>query len=310
MRQEETEFLFSRPLAGQEVAVSLPGRDITTYLHKSEKKNAPILFEMHGGGYALGHAAKNDALRQRICEQGIHVIGINYRKTPEYIYPAALEDVCGCIQWYTEHGAELGISCDQVFVFGESAGANLAQTAALRLIGEGYNRLRGVILHYPCLDMMTPYQEKRRHAYPTDFQEDTSNAFDDLYCPPDYRSEPEVSPLYASDETLAALPPVLIVAAGRDYLKFESKKFFDRLAEAGAEAYWDEKSDAHHGYIENWYNPACYANTAETIRALHAPNFGQQAEEAIEETVDFIHKIAAREEACNEEVPLRPAAGQ
>ena len=294
MRQEETAFVLSQPLAGREQRIALRDRELTVYIHDCGQPDAPVLFEMHGGGYALGHAAKNDALRERICGQGIHVVGVNYRKSPEHIYPAPLDDVCDCVRWLTGHGRELGLTCEQVFLCGESAGANLAQAAALRLIREGYSRLSGQILHYPCLDMVTPYQEKRHRKYPTDFEESTSRAFDELYCPTDYRGEAYVSPILTPKAELAALPPTLIITAGRDYLKFEAKKFFDRLAEAGAEAYLDEEPDAHHGYIEDWFNPACYANTAEAVRALHAPDFGRQAEEAIDETVEFILRIAAR----------------
>jgi len=286
IRETEIETVLRRPVKGRRMTVPGKNGPVEIYWHGTAEKHAPVLFEMHGGGFATGDAAKNDALRERICGRGIHVVGINYRKSPEHAYPVALNDVCAVIRWYWDNAEALGVSTHCFCVMGESAGGNLAAAAALRLKNDSHVIIKNQILHYPFLDMLTAYDEVPH--YPQDFSKETAEAFNDLYCPPYLRSSPYVSPACADYRFLRGLPQALIVAAGNDYLKADAKRYARLLAEADVPATYLEMPDAHHGYIEDGFNEACYALNSDEKKRSHSKAFRTLGEKAVSETVRFI----------------------
>lgn len=288
VRKEQLELTLAQPLAGTRMEIPLGGRLVEVWFHRAENPNAPVLFEMHGGGFILGDAAKNDMLRQQICTAGnIHVAGINYRKTPQHPYPAALEDVIGVIGWFSENADELGISRHGFFVSGESAGANLATAAVNRIKTEGLIPILGQILHYPFLDLMSAHIPR----YPTDLPEEVVRAFIELYCDEKQRCDPAVSAVCSTRASLAGTPPTLIITAEYDTLKSCGQLYADLLRAAGTDVRVIEMSGAHHGYIEDWWNPACYSMVPEKEKQYHTPNFGELAERAVAETKAFIRQV-------------------
>jgi acetyl esterase/lipase len=58
-----------------------------------------------------------------------HVISVNYRKTPEHPFPAALDDALSAFRWLLRKG----YSPRSVAVLGDSAGGNLAFALSVRL---------------------------------------------------------------------------------------------------------------------------------------------------------------------------------
>lgn len=282
IRRAELRVDFSHPLSGQPLAVGA-GEPVPIYLHRAERADAPLVFELHGGGFALGGASKTDALRQALCRAGIHAVGVDYRKAPEHPYPAALEDLETVINWFLDNQTQLGLKAKKFFIMGESGGATLAAAAALDLP----RALAGQILHYPLLDMAKPYEE--REHFPGDFPPEMSRAFNEMYAPQGDYAAPRLSPLYASEESLRKAPPALIVAAGQDMLRSDAQAYAEKLRAAGVQVDYQEISGAHHGYVEDWYNPERYAAmTDENTQREHLDSFGRYAEKAVRKTIDFI----------------------
>lgn len=124
---------------------------------------------MHGGGYAFGTLASEDAICSNIvvsrAEKGTPVVvfNLNYRHTPAHRFPVAWDDVEDAFIWVHEHIAEIGGIGDQVVVGGISAGAQL--TAALTLAqlhGENKKlavcpKIRGQVLMIPTVVQMEHY---------------------------------------------------------------------------------------------------------------------------------------------------------
>ncbi len=284
IRRAELRLDYAHPLYGQALYVG-QAQPVPVFLHRAGQAEAPLVFELHGGGFALGGASKTDALRQRLCRAGIHAVGVDYRKAPEHPFPAALEDLCAVIRWFRENQAQLGLCAERFFVMGESGGATLAAAAALCMP----EALSGQILHYPLLDMARPYEE--REHFPTDFPREMSQAFNEMYRPDGVYTDPLVSPLYAEKAQLEKAPPALILAAGQDMLRTDAEAYAQRLQEAGVSVCYREMAGAHHGYIEDWFNPERYgAMTDEGAFSQHLDSFGRYAEKAVEETIDFILK--------------------
>jgi acetyl esterase/lipase len=97
-----------------------------------EVVGAPVLLQIHGGGWTLG--SKNEQgipLMQRMAARGWVCVAINYRLAPRDPFPAQIIDVKKAIAWVKEHVEEYGGDPTYVVVTGGSAGGHLAALAAL-----------------------------------------------------------------------------------------------------------------------------------------------------------------------------------
>jgi acetyl esterase/lipase len=101
--------------------------------------------------------------------------------------------------------------------------------------------------------------------------------FWDCYCPDiEQRAEPFASPLRASDEQLAGLPPALLIVDEADVLRDEGEAYASRLRAAGVEVTTVRYDGTIHDFM--MLNPlsktratrAAIAQAAATLRqALH-----------------------------------------
>ena len=194
----------------------------------------PILY-MHGGGWVLGNAGTHDRLvRELAVGAGAAVVFVEYDRSPEARYPVAIEQGYAAAQWITREGAANGLDPDRIAVAGDSVGGNM--TAALTLMAADRGDVRFVhqSMYYPVTDaaMDTGSYEQFAEGY---FLTAKAMAwFWDAYAPDlERRAEPYASPLRASDEQLAGLPPALVIVDEADVLRDEGEAYAARLRAAG-----------------------------------------------------------------------------
>lgn len=105
---------------------------LDVYRHRSHPTGAPVLLEVHGGGWVLG--SKNEQglpLMMRMSAQGWVCVSADYRLSPHATFPEHLIDLKRALQWIREHVAEYGGDPGFVVVAGQSAGGHLASLLAL-----------------------------------------------------------------------------------------------------------------------------------------------------------------------------------
>lgn len=284
LRKDTRSILEQSDLTGERFIVPLNHREIEVFWHRADKGNAPVLFELHGGGFALGDARKNDQIREYIKNSlNIHVIGINYRKAPENPYPDALNDVIDILKYYSEHAGAFQMDRRRFALMGFSAGANLAVAAAMKVKGNQDFHIICEVLHYPFLDAKTNPQDKKGDK--GELPDEIMDAFNELYAKKQDRGLPEVSPVYASKELLSGMPETMIFTAQNDALCAEGFLYSEKLKEAGVPVSYDMIKDAHHGYIEDAFQDDCYNSTPKETRELHSKRFKEAAKEAIDLTI-------------------------
>lgn len=282
------EIIKKDPMAGEKQLLLLPGREIEIYVHRAPGKRVPVLFEFHGGGFVLGNAAKNAALRERIRkETGITVIGVNYRKAPEYPYPAAVEDAYDVIKYVHDNAAAFFINPEKMAVMGFSAGAQLAAVTAVRAGKRKEFSLACQILHYPFLDAAAQPAEKKK--YPADVPVEVMEAFTELYGNGADLKNPELSPVHTPARELAGCAPAALFMAQADALCEEGLVYAERLEEAGVFVIRKEvEEEMHHGYMEDYFNQACYESLPQDTKALHSPKLKETAEAVLKKTEDIL----------------------
>lgn len=109
----------------------------------------PLLVYFHGGGFAYGSAPGWDGLmRDLVHRSGVAVLNVDYRLAPEQKFPAGLSDAVAAITHARQAGAQWGIDSVRLAAGGDSAGANLALTAAMTLRDRGEHTLKFLLLFY------------------------------------------------------------------------------------------------------------------------------------------------------------------
>ncbi len=68
----------------------------------------PVLIYLHGGAFAIGSKRTHRAMAVGYASQGYLVCIIDYRLSPEFPFPAGLEDACTAWLWVIDHVGEYG----------------------------------------------------------------------------------------------------------------------------------------------------------------------------------------------------------
>ncbi len=231
--QKEGEALAPEPVHTVE-NVTLPGNNIPVRIYRPGSQGPyPVLVYFHGGGWVLGSPEFCDASCRALTNLAqCIVVSVDYRLAPEHPFPAAADDAFTALQWVLENAPSIGGDPLRVAVGGESAGGNLATVAALRACDEGKPLPISQVLVYPVLNYAfdTPSYEENADARP--LSRDDMRWFWQHYLPNEEAgAHPYTSPLRA--ESLAGLPPALIITAEYDPLRDEGEAYAQRLSGAG-----------------------------------------------------------------------------
>ncbi len=110
------------------------------------RKNFPVLFFVHGGGWKIGDKGNFGIYRavgSCFARHGIGVVVPNYRLTPKVQHPGHVEDVARAFAWTVKNIQKYGGRPDQVVIAGHSAGGHLV---ALLATDDRYLKAQGLTL--------------------------------------------------------------------------------------------------------------------------------------------------------------------
>jgi acetyl esterase len=193
----------------------------------------PGVIYLHGGRWMFGdadtHAHIIDEVAQhcRAC-----LIVPEYTRTPEARYPVALEECYAVLNWAHRHAYDLGINPRNLAIAGDCVGATLAIAVCLLAKSRGGPRLRAQLLYYPPTDACCDCASHQIFADGFLLSRDEQRWYWDQYCDDDC-SAPTVSPLYATSDELAGLPPAMVITAEADVVRDEGAAFAAKLRAAG-----------------------------------------------------------------------------
>ena len=213
--------------------IGYDGGTFQVRVHVPTAQPSAVIVYLHGGGWVLEDIAGYDTLGRQLAEKsGAAVVLVNYRKAPEHPFPTPVEDSWTALQWAASHLEQIAGRAVPLFISGDSAGGNLAAVNTLRARDQGGPELSGQILMYPVTDYdltRGSYLEPENQSFlTTEFMD----WFWNHYVPsPEDRLHPEASPL--RHESLAGLPPALVLTAEHDVLRDEGEAYVERLREAG-----------------------------------------------------------------------------
>lgn len=189
----------------------------------------PTMLWLHGGGWTEGTI--DEILNERVCadralRSGVQLVSLEYRLAPEHPFPAPVLDAVAALADLRAHADEWGIDIERLGVGGNSAGATIAASAALR------ERDAGHALHHQALEVppaaLRPFgrsMDRHRRASGMEGAEGIVEI---------YRAGAalaDASPLDAADHR--GLAPALILVAEFDPLRDGAVAYAAKLRDAG-----------------------------------------------------------------------------
>jgi acetyl esterase len=226
-----------------------PGGDLPLRLYRpAAGRPLPTLLYFFGGGWVLGTIDTADGVARSLANSaGALVAVVGYRLAPEHPFPAAVEDCYAAVRWVAGHAAEIGADPARLAVGGDSAGGNLAAGVALRA-RDGGPPLAGQLLVYPNTDQLADDESMRAADDPFLFNRHSVAWYRQHYlADPGDAASPLASPLRA--ESLAGLPPALVITAEYDPLRDQGEAYARRLAGDGVQVELSRYPGMTHGFF-------------------------------------------------------------
>lgn len=204
-----------------------------------------VLLCFHGGGYALGSIESHRKLYGHFAKAfGCRALIIDYRRAPEHVHPAQVEDAVQAYRWLIE---DQGLNPSHVLFVGDSAGGALSISALLLARDQGLPLPAGAVPMAPYLDT-----EAKGESYVANAEVDrlgsreATLAFIPVFLGPEGNPhDPLANPLHAE---LSGLPPMLIQVGGHDVLLDDSRAFYAKAKAAGLDITLEIDADMQHVY--------------------------------------------------------------
>ncbi|MEY9933930.1 acetyl esterase [Catenulispora sp. GP43] len=195
----------------------------------------PVILYIHGAGWVFGNAHTHDRLvRELAVGVGAAVVFPEYSLSPEARYPVAIEQNFTVARWIVTDGAAKGLDASRLAVAGDSVGGNMSAALTLMAKERGGVPLVQQVLFYPVTDASFDTASYHQFAEGYFLRRDAMQWFWDQYTTdPAQRAEITASPLRASVEQLADLPPALVITGEADVLRDEGEAYAAKLRAAG-----------------------------------------------------------------------------
>ncbi|MFI8974029.1 alpha/beta hydrolase [Nocardia asteroides] len=207
----------------------------------------PVIVFAHGGGFVFCDLDSHDEFcRSMAAGVGAVVISVEYRLAPEHPAPAAHDDMLAALRWAAANAGTYGGDPARIALAGDSAGGNLAATAAIAVRDGGGPALAAQILLYPVIDDDFDTESYRRFG--TGHYNTTSAMrwYWHNYAP---HGTDDVRLVPTRAASLAGLPPAVVVTAELDPPCSAGDAYARRLAKDGVAVRHRRYNGLFHGFL-------------------------------------------------------------
>ena len=254
-------------LTTETTAIEMPTHAIPIRIYRASKPDpSAMVLYFHGGGFMLGGLDSHDDVCAELCERsGYEVVSVDYRLSPEHLYPACHDDGYAAFEWAAKAYPDRAI-----VLAGDSAGGNIAAAVAGRYRRHAHAPI-GQALIYPGLG-----GDHTRGSYIVHGDAPMLSTRDMAFYQKirtggaDVSKDAGFAPMRDAD--FSGLPPTVIVTAECDPLSSDGPDYRDRVAAAGGKAVSFEEKGLVHGYLRARHTVerarASFTRIVEAVKAL------------------------------------------
>ncbi|HEY0325643.1 MAG TPA: alpha/beta hydrolase [Allosphingosinicella sp.] len=245
-----------------------PGGPLRLRLYdaRETREPGPLMVFYHGGGWVLGDLDTHEPFCAEVARQmDLPVVAVDYRRAPEYPFPAGIEDSIAATRWLATSPEPLERQVTGLVPFGDSAGGNFAIVVSLCLRDDPA-AVPVVALWpiYPASEPTRSYPCRKEFGEGFLLSTGSMDWFDDCYCgdKKDWRFAP-----LAKDA--AGMPPTLITTASLDPIRDQGRVYAAALVQAGVDTIYLEMQGTVHGFINlRRALPSANDDVARSVAAL------------------------------------------
>jgi len=244
---------------------------------------SPAFIFVHGGGWILGDFPTHERfVRDLVADSGFTAVFVNYTPSPDAHYPTAINEIHAAAKWVAAHGAEIRVDAGRLAIVGNSVGGNMTAAVALMAAHKGGPKFKCQVMLWPVTDASFDTGSYHEYAEGYFLSRAMMKWFWDAYTSdPAQRREIYASPLQATTEQLAGLPPALVQVAGNDVLRDEGLAYGRKLDVAGVDV-----------TVVN------YENLIHDYGLLNAISQAPAVRDALHQTAEFLRKHLLIESAA------------
>jgi acetyl esterase len=198
----------------------------------------PVFIFIHGGGWVLGdYPTHKRMVRDLVVGSGAVGVFVNYTRTPDAMFPRAINEIYAAMNWVAGHGSEINVDGKRLAVVGNSVGGNMTAVMSLMAKERKGPEIKTAIMMWPIVDADFDNESYKKYGSDRFLTTPLMKWMYDMYIPePEKRKNILASPLQASVDQLKGLPPTLIQVAENDVLRDEGEAYGRKLLEAGVKA--------------------------------------------------------------------------
>lgn len=204
---------------------------LTAYIFKPNNlpKNSPVVVYFHGGAFVIPWTTLSFTLAVSWAHLfNAVVVAVDYRVAPEHPFPIPNNDCYASLMWTIQNIEKWGGNPNKIIVAGESAGATLAATVAIKAKKEHLSNIKYQLLECPVtyLPFKTVAYQKLKRGY---FLEESQMLYAlESYLP--NKADTLALPYHA--DSLSNLPQAYIITCEFDPTKDTGRDYAQKLKEA------------------------------------------------------------------------------
>lgn len=209
------------------------------YYPLDRSKSYPGIAMVHGGGWISGSKENEKYMAMELASHGYVVIAIGYRLADAAKFPAGIDDIETGIRWLKKNHKKYSLDRKAVFVYGESAGAQMATLVGVK----PENKIKAIINVDGIVSFIHPEAEESTYAAYWLNGDRESNL----------KNWTEASPLeYVTRKT----PPTLFINSSQPRFHAGRDDMMKKLESFGTYTEFHEIKDTPHSFwsAEPWFS--------------------------------------------------------
>ena len=212
--------------------------------YPSESTSAlPTVVWVHGGGWIAGSKTDTDGYYKLLADQGFTVISVDYSLGPDAYYPTAVNQLNDAYRFIVSNADRLHVDSNNLFLAGDSAGAQLSSQLATVMTSPDYasemgvepalrpEQIRGVVLDCGVFDLKPLLSQGKYFGWGVDKQ-----SLWGYLGTRDFDGSTAVGQMSTLGHVTSDFPATFITGGNVDPLTAsQSKPMAERLADLGVE---------------------------------------------------------------------------
>ncbi|MBC7427770.1 MAG: alpha/beta hydrolase [Bacteriovorax sp.] len=218
------------------------------YIPAGANKPMPVVVYYHGGGFVIADNDVYDATPRALADQTKAIfVSVEYRKAPEFKFPAAHDDAIAAYKWVLKNAASFDGDPKRVAVAGESAGGNLALNVAIAARDRKFQLPVHELLIYPVAGsyMGTASYKENANAKPLS-REMMSWFMNNYLADPKQKDDKRINLLTANFQGLSN---ATIITAQIDPLRSEGMELAEKMKASGVDVKYKNYNGVTHEFF-------------------------------------------------------------